>query len=68
MKIKSLEEFVSAASKMDAIEISNMFEFDTAKAVQNEIYEFADNASPEPFRAAMIEIGALFEVQSLINY
>lgn len=48
--------------------IYNLFEFDAPDTLRNEIYKLAGKTSNEPVRDAMIKLGYMFGVKSLIAY
>ena len=55
--IASFTEFVSRCLNATNDEIYQIFEFETAENVRDQVYAFADPASSEPFRSAMCRIG-----------
>ena len=56
--ITTVEQFIDqVAALRDIRRAYDLFEYETADAVRGEIYAFADPASPEPFRSAMINMG-----------
>ena len=56
--INDLEQFISACKENPGTEY-DLFEDDCTDSLRGVIYGFADPASPEPFRSAMIKLGFL---------
>ena len=55
--ITSFSEFVRRCISATNDEIYDLFEFNTSDEVRKTVYNYADPASPEPFRSAMNRIG-----------
>ena len=64
----TVEDFATACIHLTADEIYNLFEYDTADALRDEIYNYSDPQNPESARQAFNEIGRRFSVQSLAQY
>ena len=74
--MKTLKDFAEACRAAESAPpseeyggfIFNLFEEVISEELQTEIYKLADDESPEPCREAMIKLGYMFGVNSLINY
>jgi hypothetical protein len=67
--METLQDFATAVIKMvDSNDIYELFEFNTPDALRDEIFKLADADSTEPVREAMVKIGYMFHVETLINF
>jgi hypothetical protein len=67
--METLQDFATAVIKMvDSNDIYDLFEFNTPDALRDEIFKLAPDWSDEPVREAMIKLGYMFHVETLINF
>lgn len=60
MQVQTLKDFVQAAQACNSNdEMFELFEYNTADSVRDEVFAFADAGSAEPFRSAMHALGFL---------
>lgn len=62
------KEFAALAATCSGDVIYCLFEMVISQSLRDELYAMADPTSPEPCRSAMIRLGYLYHVQSLIDY
>ena len=67
-KIKTFKQFAKKCKGKTHQQIYELFEDKISDALRFDIYTTFHSNSPEPGRAAMIQIGARFSVQELIDY
>ena len=65
---ETVKEFAELCKSFDSNVIYCLFEMVISQSLRDELYAMADPTSPEPCRSAMIRLGYLYHVQSLINY
>jgi hypothetical protein len=69
--MKTLKDFATACIPLTDEQgqgIYELLEFGISDDLRNEILKVAPIGSNEPFREAMIKLGYMFGVESLINY
>ena len=64
----TVADFAAACKHLDSDDIYNLFEYDIADALRDEIISYAHEDSVEPVRDAMIRIGRIYSVNSLAHY
>lgn len=66
--MKTVAEFAAACKHLDSDEIYNLFEYDIADALRDEIISHAPADCAEPVREALNYIGRMYCVQTLAEY
>jgi hypothetical protein len=64
----TVADFAAACKHLDSDDIYNLFEYDIADALRDDIISYATTHSAEPVREALNNIGRTFSVQSLADY
>lgn len=67
-KLKKPREFAQACEGMSNEDIYELFEEIISDKLRSKIYRKFWSFSPEPCRAAMIQLGARYCVQELLDY
>ena len=69
MQVETIAQFAEACKSLDNQGIYELFEDEISQELRDKIYlTFEDLETPEPMRAAIIQIGELYGVQSLLDY